>query len=187
MPTSDERTGRVHAALLHHLATRGWEGLDVATIAEQVGCRPDEVLGGDGRLADLVVDALVAASEHSPALREPPGTSLREDVIFLLSGQAADLETDAGRALRPVMASRPRDPELVERALSAVMVPRQQLWVQVVADAVARGEARPRAMDPLVLSVGPRMLVAEDLDGGPVTTARIEELTDLVVLPLLTR
>ncbi len=184
---SAEVVGTIHKAVLHHLATWGWDGLDVDVVAEQSGCEASLIRERWETLDDLVVDALATAQSQALALREPPGNDLRGDLVFLLQGQARDLAEDHGKALRPVMTSRGTHPQLVRRVMSAVMVPRQQLWVQVVADAVARGEARSRAMTPRVLAAGPRLLVAEDMDDGPLTDTHVEELVDEVVLPLLTR
>ena len=136
---------------------------------------------------DLVLAALtdpVAGFGETP----PPATgSLRADLLVLLGGLARVLDEPHGRALRPLLTQRARHPRLFTRIRELVLRPRQELIVELLAEAVARGEARPSAVTARLAAVGPRLVLVEHLEAGVVTEEEVEAIVDEVLLPLYRR
>ncbi|MDT7566656.1 MAG: hypothetical protein QOG76_5280, partial [Pseudonocardiales bacterium] len=117
----------------------------------------------------------------------PPDTgAVRSDLISVFRGFARALDQPHGRALRPLMTQRPRYPELFAEIQRLLVKPRLEVVMDILRAGVERGEVAADAVRPRIAAVGPRLLIAEHMDSGPLTDAEIEAAVTEILLPLLT-
>ncbi|WP_391960386.1 TetR/AcrR family transcriptional regulator, partial [Streptomyces somaliensis] len=131
---------------------------------------------------ELLVDLLRSAG---PARPEPPGTSVRDDLVALL--EAVRLRGAARRssaALHTVFAQLHGYPKLREAYRRAVVEPHRRATLDVLRRGVAAGEVRPDADVELLadLLVGPLVLRAAAEPGADLG----EDLPALIVDTVLT-
>lgn len=132
---------------------------------------------------ELVLDALRSALPSPTDIR--PARHVRDDLIALLSciREAADT-TQAGPF--HVMASE-GDGECRALFEQRVLKPCKELILEALRRGADRGEVAARAVDPLIASVGPAMLVEHVLaGGGRITDELVTSIVDRVLLPLVT-
>jgi AcrR family transcriptional regulator len=179
-----ELTRAIYQATLEELARTSFEELAFDKIAPLAGTGKSALYRRWSTPEQLVLAAL---TDPSTGFGEPtaPGTgSLREDLTTLLGGFARVLDEPRGRALRPLLIQRARHPELFDEVRRRVVLPHQRLLLAVLKAAVDRGEADARCVTPLVASVGPRLVIADSLERGTVSQARVRAIVDEVLLPL---
>ena len=188
---STRRRGRalteaIYLATLQELARAGYAALSFDKIA---------TTAGTGKAALYrrwpSVDALVLAALTDPAtgfghpLVPPRMGSLRTDLITLLTQFVHALGEPRGRALLPLVAHRHQHPELSEQVWRSVIRPAQDVLLEVLGDAAARGEANPARITKLSASVGPRMLLVEAWRVDSVGDDKVAEVVDEILVPLL--
>jgi AcrR family transcriptional regulator len=189
--TSSRRRGSalteaIFRATLDELARTSFAELSFDRIATTAGTGKAALYRRWSTPAELVLAALtdpVAGYGHTP---DPPGTgSLRTDLIELLTGFVRTLDEPRGRALRPLLASRHRHPELLDEVWRAIIGPAHDLLMRVLHEAAGRGEADPARVNDRAAEVGPRMLLVEAWRTGAPGDAEVAAVVDEILLPLL--
>jgi AcrR family transcriptional regulator len=171
-------------AVLYQLRTVGYAGLTMEGIATCAHTGKAALYRRWPRKEDLVVDALHHSLPSPTDL--PDHGSVREDLLDLLRRTTAILNSPTGCALQSLLAEIDRDHPFVRLLHERVLKPRKQMFLTVLQRAADRGEVRPEAVSPLVLEVGPAMVVQRFLaDGAPVPDDYIVSVVDDLVMPLL--
>jgi AcrR family transcriptional regulator len=171
-------------AVLEQLQTVGYAGLTMEGIATCAHTGKAALYRRWPCKEDLVVDAL----HHTlPSLADVPDHgNVREDLIDLLRRTTAILNSSTGCALQSLLAEIDRDHPFVRLLHERVLQPRKRMFLDVLRRGVDRGEVRPEAVNPLVVEVGPAMVVQRFLvDGAPVPDDYLVTVVDDLVMPLL--
>jgi AcrR family transcriptional regulator len=171
-------------AVLEQLQTVGYAGLTMEGIATCAHTGKAALYRRWPCKEDLVVDAL----HHTlPSLADVPDHgNVREDLIDLLRRTTAILNSSTGCALQSLLAEIDRDHPFVRLLHERVLRPRKRMFLDVLRRGVDRGEVRPEAVNPLVVEVGPAMVVQRFLvDGAPVPDDYLVTVVDDLVMPLL--
>jgi AcrR family transcriptional regulator len=133
--------------------------------------------------AELVADAL---RHELPTPQDVPDTGdLREDVLALFRRATQLLAGPHGEALRRLLIDSLANPGL-HRLLGFQDVNiSAEPMLEILRRAVVRGQARPKALIPLVADAGPALIRQHFLlDGAPIPDDVITAIVDDVVLPL---
>jgi AcrR family transcriptional regulator len=179
-------TGAIYRTVLEELARTSFAELTFDKIAPLAGTGKAALYRRWSTPAELVLAALTDPATGFGDPPAPPGTgSLRGDLLALLGRFVRALDEPHGRALRPLLAHRHRHPELFEQVYRLVIVPHQEILLTVLRAAVERGEAGPGSLTPRVVSVGPRLILAEAWEGGRVDDDEVAAIVDEVLLPLV--
>jgi AcrR family transcriptional regulator len=175
----------IFLATLEELAGTSFEELTFEKIAARAGTGKAALYRRWSTTAELVLAALSDPPAGFPKPAAPQTGSLRGDLLTILGAFAAALREPRGRALRPLLAQRPRHPELFEELTHAIVVPHQDVLLGILRSAVDRGEADPAGVNTRVASVGPRLLIMEAMHSNEVPAHEVEAIVDYVLLPLL--
>jgi AcrR family transcriptional regulator len=180
----DELNRAIFTAALDELTEVGYPRLTMERIAERARTSKASLYRRWPGRAELVMDAVLHAF---PTVDDLPDTGeLRGDLLTALRSMAATLSSPLGAATRAVVTELASDIETVRRQKERFLERRNQLMLGLVRRAVARGEARPEALTPLVACVGPALLRDHFLaNGGPIPDDIIVEIVDQVVVPLI--
>ncbi|WP_436757739.1 TetR/AcrR family transcriptional regulator C-terminal ligand-binding domain-containing protein [Streptosporangium sp. V21-05] len=181
----DALTRAIYLTTLTELAETSFEELGFDRIASRTGTGKASLYRRWATPAELVMDALTDPVSGFGEPAKPETGALRTDLLVLLRGLARALDEPHGRALRPLMTQRSRHPELYERVRALILRPRQELLLSLLRAAADRGEVRPAAVTDRVAAVGPRLVVAEQMDTGAVSAADVEAIVDEVLMPLI--
>ncbi|WP_371783481.1 TetR-like C-terminal domain-containing protein [Streptosporangium subroseum] len=181
----DALTRAIYLTTLIELAETSFEELSFDKIASRTGTGKASLYRRWTTPAELVLDALTDPVSGFGEPVKPETGALRTDLVALLHGLAQVLDEPHGRALRPLMTQRPRHPELYDRVRTLIVQPRQEIILGLLRAAADRGEVRPAAVTARVAAVGPRLVVAEQMDIGTVSAADVEAIVDEVLIPLI--
>lgn len=173
----------IYAATLDELIATSFEELTFERIAARAGAGKASVYRRWSDPADLVLAALESYDSPEPDRFTLGEASLRDELIAVLTELASRLELPHGRALRPLMTQRDRHPALYARVFDLMVRPRQSRVSDVLLAAAARGEIVPQAVTPLLVRVGPQLIVAQHMDTGAVTIADVVEIVEQIILP----
>jgi AcrR family transcriptional regulator len=191
VPPSTRRRGRalteaIYLATLDELARTGFAALSFDKIATTAGTGKAALYRRWPSVEALVLDALIDPATgfgHPPP--QPRTGSLRADLITLLTRFVHVLAEPRGRALRPLIAYRHLHPELFEQVWTSVVRPAQQVLLDVLIEAAARGEADRARISERTASVGPRMLLVEAWRADAVGDDEVARIVDEILVPLL--
>jgi AcrR family transcriptional regulator len=174
----------IYDAVLYQLETAGYVGLTMEGIATCAHTGKAALYRRWPSKEDLVVDAL----EHAlPALTGlPDNGNLRDDLLEVLRRIAALANSPVGAALRCLMAETDKEHPFVRLVHERILLPRKQMFRNVLQRAIERGEVRGETISPLVLEVGPAMLAMRFIaEGPPVPDDFIVSVVDDLVMPLV--
>jgi hypothetical protein len=85
------------------------------------------------------------------------------------------------------MTQRQRHRELYEEIQRRLVEPRLEMVLAIPRAGVARGEVAPAAARVRIAAVGPRLLIAEHMESGPLSEVEVEVevMVTEILLPLL--
>lgn len=180
----DELNRAIFAAALDELTEVGYQRLTMEGIAERARTSKASLYRRWAGRAELVMDAILHAF---PTLDDLPETGeLRGDLLTALRAMSAALNSPLGAATRAIITELVSDAEIVRRQKERFLERRNQLMLELMRRAVARGEARPEALTPLIATVGPALLRDHFMaKGGPIPDEVVVEIVDQVVVPLV--
>ncbi|MER6349180.1 TetR/AcrR family transcriptional regulator [Streptomyces sp. NPDC001595] len=174
----------IYLAALEELAETSFEELSLEKVAARAGTGVTTLYR---RWTTPAEPLLAALSDPATGFAQPvpPRTgSLRGDLLSVLTGLAGSLVEPRGRALRPLIAQRPRHPELFDEIFRAVVVPHQHLLLDILRATADRGEADAAAVTQRLASLGPRLIIMESMQHDEVPPSEVAALVDEVLLPL---
>jgi AcrR family transcriptional regulator len=174
----------IYQATLAELARTSLAELTFDKIAPLAGTGKSALYRRWSTPSELVLAALTDPSAGFGDAVPPDTGSLRGDLIARLGTLARVLDEPRGRALRPLLSQRTQHPVLYEEVRRLVLLPHQQVLLDVLRAAVDRGEANPRCVTPRVASVGPRLILMESLEKDVVSSSDVAAVVDEVLLPL---
>jgi len=183
-PRDPSRDGAIRSAILAVLAESGYAGLTMDAVAATAGVGKATIYRRWRTKSDLVADAVAELSAMSMTL--PDTGSLEGDLRELLHGLVAAVNGPLGAATLSLMSSLPHEPTLKQAFRSGPMELWSDMYRQVWARAVARGEVDDSVPGSAVSSSASAPVLQRWLfSTEPVTTAFADEVLTDVVLPLL--
>lgn len=132
----------VHQAVLETVIELGVGKVGIPEVSRRAGVRDSSIYRRWGTRENLLVDALLAASEHS--LRVPDTGSLHGDLTAFASDLIDYLDTPLGDGLARTLASIP-DSEDTRSARDEFWASRLQTLLPMLTRAIERGELPPDA------------------------------------------
>lgn len=179
--------GAIHTAALEEVAEVGFEAATMESIAARASAGKASLYKRWASLDALVLDALGALDDPLTDLREQYEEAEHVDVcealVDVFTRYAAGLDSAAGKALRSLMTSRERHPELYAQVFALTVGSRQRL-TRLVLDR-AGDQIDPSRVTPWTIGAGPRLLIAQHMERGVVTRDDVEAVVDQIVLPSL--
>lgn len=167
------------------LAEHGYESFTMDRVAARASTNKNALYR---RWPSRTALAVAAYRELVGRPQDPPDTGeLRGDVLALLRGVADRIgDSRSAKILGALLADARRNTELIAD-LHAELTVRPDTMLHILARAVARGEADPRALHPRLYGLPITLLQAEYLTSGPgpIADETITEIVDLVFLPLV--
>ncbi|GAA2730151.1 TetR/AcrR family transcriptional regulator [Streptomyces nogalater] len=170
--------------MIEQLANVGYANLTMDAVAATAHTSKAVIYRRWSNKAELVVDALDNALPSPDEL--PEGDSVREELIELMREKAAVLNSTVGRAVQTLLAEIDRDRPFMGIVNDRVFAPRQDVFRRILERGAARGEVREGSISPLVVGIGPAMLVQRFLsDPSPVPDDLLVSVVDDLILPLI--
>ncbi len=178
----------VFAATLAEVAEIGFRRLSMEGIATRAGTGKAALYRRWPNVRALVIDALAnTIDEFDPPVAESTG-SLRLDLLGIFGRLSVALNSPAGRVMLELISEATRDPDIMAELKARYGERRQQETVQVVEQAMLRGEIPQQPLDPYLLQAAPALIFNELMVTGAATAdEHIEHIVDRIVLPLLRR
>jgi AcrR family transcriptional regulator len=182
-PRSAEAEQAILEATVELFTTRGLAGLSVEAVAARAGVGKTTIYRRWPDKEELVLAAVTALKGPPP---EPPGTSVRDDLTYLLRRVGRRHAGGPWPALMSrLMSEAEAHPELAAEAWRRAIGPRRAVLDRVLRRGVADGLIRPDADLELVAD----MLVAPVLGRvrpgrPPLTEAQVEVVVDTILAGL---
>ncbi|MFI1576962.1 TetR/AcrR family transcriptional regulator [Embleya sp. NPDC020630] len=171
-------------AVVAELGERGYAGVTFEGVATRAGTGKSALYRRWPDKVGMVADAL-SATLPDPESLSFPGT-LRGDLIVYLEAIARGMLGPLGLGTRMLCGELSRHHEFAEMWEQRVVGPWTALLTDVIADAIARGEARQGALAQECVLAGPTFLCQRfTVSGVPMTGAEIESLVDNALIPML--
>ncbi|MFD4953050.1 TetR/AcrR family transcriptional regulator [Streptomyces sp. NPDC058451] len=171
-------------AVIEQLAHVGYAGLTMDSVAATAHTGKATIYRRWSNKAELVVDALDNTLPLPDEL--PEGDSVREDLIELMREKATVLNSPVGRAVQSLLAEIDRDRPFMGIVIDRVVAPRQDVFWRILERGAERGEVREGSISPLVVGIGPAMMVQRFLsDPSPVPDELLVSVVDDLILPLI--
>lgn len=171
-------------AVIEQLAHVGYAGLTMDSVAATAHTGKATIYRRWSNKAELVVDALDNTLPSPDEL--PEGDSVREDLIELMREKATVLNSPVGRAVQSLLAEIDRDRPFIGIVIDRVVAPRQDVFWRILERGAERGEVREGSISPLVVGIGPAMMVQRFLsDPSPVPDELLVSVVDDLILPLI--
>lgn len=181
-PRSAAAERAIIQAALALLAEHGVSGLSVEGVAARAGVAKTTIYRRWTDKNELVVDAL--AQVRGPVVQPPPGRSVREDLVFVLTALRRE-QTDPfwGQLIQKLIGGGREHPELTDQYLQRVVGPRRERFLEVLRRGVAEGTIRPDADLALAAEVliAPVLLSGWMPRGPRIRPDQIPALVDLVL------
>lgn len=183
--TKTARESELLAVTLGLLQQNGYDGLTVDDVAATAHASKATMYRRWPTKAELV---LAAVTEGIRQVSVPPNTgNLREDLLAIGTTVCEQAHEHAG-TMRAVLVEVSRIPELNDTLQREFFEQRKQVIIQVLHQAVERGEIDPDAIDDELWDVLPGYLVFRSVIQNRMPTRRtVEALVDQVIIPGLTR
>lgn len=180
----DVLTHNIFRAAMAELAEFGYSGVSMERVAERAGTGKASLYRRWSNRAELMMDAL---RHHFPLEAQLPDTgSLREDCLTMMRMIQGLLSGPVGQAARGLMSEAIKDPELAEAARARIIDSGNEMMLELLRRGHARGEVRTEALNLLVAGVGPAVMRQHFLMyGAPIQDSFLEEVVDLVIIPLV--
>ncbi|WP_399882171.1 TetR/AcrR family transcriptional regulator [Streptomyces sp. BBFR51] len=170
--------------MIEQLAHVGYAGLTMDSVAATAHTGKAAIYRRWSNKAELVVDALDNTLPSPDEL--PEGDSVREDLIELMREKAAVLNSPVGRAVRSLLAEIDLDRPFMGIVNDRVIAPRQDVFWRILERGTLRGEVHEGSISPMVVDIGPAMLVQRFLsEPSPVPDDLLVSVVDDLILPLI--
>jgi AcrR family transcriptional regulator len=191
-PTATPRTGRprssqIHAAILtaalDEFAQVGRQSLTIEGIAARAGVARSTVYRRWSSVDELAHDALDSVREPAP---QPPGGSVRDDLVFILEySKHVITSTRFGQLLPQLAVEARRDPEAARLYLTNRIGPDRAVLAAVMQRGIDDGIIRADADIDLILDALVGVIEHRSLWGlAPVTSAQLGQLVDILLAGL---
>lgn len=169
------------AAAAEELRESGYPGLTMDRVAQRAGTNKNAIYR---RWPNRAALGLAAYRRLASAVRPPDTGALASDALELLRAANRHWSSPYGEILRALLADAP---ELMTELRGPGNDDGSDLWLAMLARAVARGEAKPEALHPRVATVPIALLRNEYMARGVphVPDEVLTEIIDLVYLPLV--
>ena len=139
-PRSANRDEAIVAAAIDELVANGYAGMSIEGVAARAGVAKTTVYRRWAGKDDLVLAAL---SKVKGPLPEPPGTSVRADLTYILEQMRTSwLDSTHGRLMQRLAADGYARPELYRRFRDQVVGPRHEVTYGVLRRGAERGDIR---------------------------------------------
>jgi AcrR family transcriptional regulator len=175
----------IFAATLAQLAAHGLPALTMEGVAAAARTGKASLYRRWSTKEDLVLDAVGCTM---PAVEDVDASTgnLRDDLLHLLSTMATFFSGPGGQVVRSLLVAAEPGHPLLEMARTRLVEPRLHRLVGLIEAGIERGEARPGSATLTHAQVGPAVVIHRFLLHGRVSPQDVEEIVDVVVLPLLT-
>ena len=174
----------IYEAVLQQLSTVGFGAMTIEGIAAAARTGKAAIYRRWPSKEELVADTL---DNVLPAIELPPDTgSVRSDLAEIFTVLMDMMASPAGGAMQALMGELGQDHEFITTLHERVFAPRKALMTEIFLRGVARGDVAPDAVKPVVVEVGPALLVHRLLTfGPPIDPAYMASVLDDVVMPLI--
>lgn len=173
----------IYDAVLGELAEFGFARMSVERVAARAKTGKSALYRRWPTKLELVVDTL-AHAVPAPAPQVSSG-DLRADLLAFLRHMAAALEGPAGTAVRASIGELAKQPQLHAALRAQVVKPHESVLRTLVSAAVARGQARPGALEQECLAAGPALLRQHVIEyGPPIPDELIVRVVDNALIPM---
>lgn len=184
-PRGRERELSILGAVLELLGENGYERLAIDAVAARARTSKTTIYSRWPDKATLVAAALNARSGDLPRL-VPKGLDLRSDLLDLVALFTRMGQTESMTVFMSVLIASEGEPVLADAFHGTALEPRRQDCAEIVARAIARGEAvdRAAAAELFDLVMG-KTLVRQVIERRPLTSTEQAAFVDSVLIPTL--
>ncbi len=183
-PRDPSRDGVIRAAILRLLAEVGYGALTMDAVASEAGVGKATIYRRWRTKQDLVVDTI---SDLNRAIAVPEDTgSIEGDLRAMMRLVGTMIDSPAGAAIRSLLPAMQHQPALVEAFQNGPLAVWRAAYAEMWARAEARGEVRPGLARSVTAEATSALIVQRWLlTGEPVDEAYIDQVLEVVVMPLI--
>jgi AcrR family transcriptional regulator len=180
-PRSEQVERAIVEATLDLLARHGVSGASIEAVASEAGVAKTTIYRRWPSKDELILDALARLKGPIPL---PPGASVRDDVIFLLTATCRNATETRNGLILPKLIGEARDhPALLGEYFRRIVTPRRKVFQEVLRRGIAEGLLRPDvdlelAAEAFVAPVLNRCMVHPE---PALSDGQIAELVDLLL------
>ncbi len=180
----DDLVAAIHAAVFQELVTNGIERFSFESVAHRAGTGKASIYRRWSSREDLIISAFQARSQAITQAQSPVFTSLRDELLFMFSNTAVQLNTDFGIAVREIVAELHRHAGFAELVRDYIIKDRNQRISNAIQNAVTRGEIPQTEITLAQIELGPALITHHFFIYGTAPDATyIEHIVDDLLLP----
>lgn len=183
----DDLERAIFEAALEELAEVGYANLRMEAVAARAKAGKASLYKRWPDRAHLVRAAARYKATNVDTAFEPSG-DVRADMKRVMLRIAENQGGPAGEAMRGWVGElrATSDEEEAEKIREAIEQPRIRVFAKILETGIANGTVRPEALHPRIVNLAPNLLTQTFLmKGRPASEAVIDEMLDLVLLPLV--
>ena len=179
-PRSADRDEAILTAAIDEMTDNGYTGLSIEAVAARAGVAKTTIYRRWAGKDELVLAALAKVKGPLP---RPPGTSVRDDLMYLAEQVRTQwLDSTHGRLMQRLTADGYARPDLFRRFRDQVVGPRQKVTFEALRRGAERGEIRsdfePAWVNDMLISP----IIAAVLTHRPkLSKAQVEFCVDVVM------
>lgn len=185
----DDLISAIHQAVFQELVTNGIEGFNFESVAQRAGTGKASIYRRWSTRDELIISAFKARSNQQMENASSPSfTCLRDELIFMFSNAAEQLNSDFGIAVREIVSESHRHEGFAELVRDYIIKGRDERIVNAINNAVLRGELEAATITQAQIELGPALITQRFFVYGIAPDrAYIEHVVDDLLLPAITR
>ena len=184
----DDLINAIHCAVFDELVSNGLEKFSFESVAHRAGTGKASIYRRWSTRDELIVSAFQARTKQIEASSAPSFTSLRDELLFMFSNTAAQLNSDFGIALREIVSELHRHSGFAILIRDSIIKDRDARITSAINNAISRGEIEPVTLTQAQLDLGPALITQRFfVDGHAPDAEYITHVVDDILMPSFQR
>ena len=184
----DDLVSAIHQAVFQELVANGIQGFSFESVAHRAGTGKASIYRRWSTRDELIVDSIRAHTQHIAQSAPPQFESLREELIYMFTSVAGQLNSEFGVVVREIVSEIHRHEGFAELVRDYIVKDRDERISTAINRAVMRGEIEAATLTQAQIELGPALITQRFFIYGSAPDAKfIENIVDDILLPAITR
>jgi AcrR family transcriptional regulator len=184
----DDLVSAIHQAVFEELVANGIEGFTFESVAHRAGTGKASIYRRWSSRDELIVDSIRAHTQRIADSAPPTFNSLRDELIFMFTSVAVQLNSEFGVVVREIVSEIHRHDGFAELVRDFIVKDRDVRIATAINNAVARGEIHAAELTQAQIELGPALITQRFfIYGSAPDEAFITHIVDDLLLPTFTR
>ena len=184
----DDLVSAIHQAVFQELVANGIEGFSFESVAHRAGTGKASIYRRWSTRDELIVDSIRAHTQRIAESAPPQFESLREELIYMFTSVAGQLNSEFGVVVREIVSEIHRHEGFAELVRDFIVKDRDERISSAINRAVMRGEIEAATLTQAQIELGPALITQRFFIYGSAPDVNfIENIVDDILLPAITR